>query len=210
MSASLQIGVNHQAGGKSFAMQKTIVGGACLIREEKINLPLAKVGVLSTRTDNDTGVFTLAGHGLAVGNRIDVYWDIAGVKGHRRGMKVSAVAGNDVTFGTAAGDVGLGDNLPAAASIITLARQMMFDLDFTGDNLLALLVYADVRSIITLTLEDDTEQTFWHLPDTAMAMEWFKTSGIANPVVGDAISKVYFSHSDPATQREVRIAALIL
>lgn len=210
MSASIQIGNQDTAGGKSFAMTKTIVGGACLIREEKINLPLAKAGVLSTRTDNDTGVFTLAGHGFSVGQRIDVYWDVGGVKGHRRGMKVSAVAGNDVTFGTGVGDVGAGDNLPAAASNITLARQMVFDLDFAGDNLLALLVYADVRSIITLTLEDDTEKTFWHLPDTAMSARWYKESGITNPVAGFAISKVYMSHSDTATQREVRIAALIL
>ena len=48
----------------------------------------AKVGALTTRTDNTTGTLTMsAGHGLLTGNRLDLYWTNAdGSLGARRGI----------------------------------------------------------------------------------------------------------------------------
>ena len=61
----------------------------------EVPLPPGTSGTLSTRTDDDTGVITAAGHTLQVGDKVNVYWS----GGRRYGMTVSAVAGNDVTVG---------------------------------------------------------------------------------------------------------------
>src|SRR5688572_26126622 len=75
-------------------------------------IPVAVAGVLTTRTDDDTGVITTtSAHGLQVGDRVDIYWDV----GIRRGMLVSAVgSATTITVGTGVGDVGAGDVFPIA------------------------------------------------------------------------------------------------
>lgn len=75
----------------------------------------AKAGVLTVRTDFNTGSLTMAsGHGIGTGNRLDVHWvDADGINRHRRGMVVGTVASLVVPI-----DGGTGDNLPAAASVI--------------------------------------------------------------------------------------------
>ena len=77
-------------------------------------LPAAKAGTLSARTDDNTGVVTLAaGHGLEVGDVVDVYWSGSG--NYRYGMDVTVVDGNDVTVDGGAGadnlTGGFGDDL---------------------------------------------------------------------------------------------------
>src|SRR5689334_13440236 len=64
-------------------------------------------GTLTGRTDNDTGIVTMpAGHGFVTSDKVDIYWNVAGVLGSRSGM-TATVAGNAVTV-----DGGQGDNLP--------------------------------------------------------------------------------------------------
>lgn len=84
-------------------------------------LPLAKVGELTTRTDNETGTLTMdTGHGITTGARLDLYWadgDGAGTPGSRRGITVGTVSGNTVPIG--ADNSGSGDNLPLVNTAIT-------------------------------------------------------------------------------------------
>jgi hypothetical protein len=94
---------------------------------QEVTLPKATAGTLSTRTDDDTGVVTLAsGHGLRVSDVVDVYWD-AGI---RYGMDVTAVNGDDVSVNLGAGDV-----LPAQDTAVTVSKQVTVNTDFDGDDM---------------------------------------------------------------------------
>jgi len=83
-------------------------------------------GTLSTRTDNDTGIVTLAtGHGIETADVVDVYW----VGGIRYGMDAT-VAANAVTV-----DGGAGDNLPAEDfAIAAVVEQSDWEINFDGDD----------------------------------------------------------------------------
>jgi hypothetical protein len=83
-------------------------------------------GELTTRTDDDTGVVTLAtDHGIKTADVVDVYW--AG--GVRYGMTAS-VATNEVTV-----DGGAGDELPLVEATITaVVVQTDWEVNFDGDD----------------------------------------------------------------------------
>lgn len=69
-------------------------------------------GTLTTRTSDTAGVATLqVGHGLNVGNSVDVVW----ASGRRFSASVSGVSGADVTFSG-----GSGPNLPAQGTAVSL------------------------------------------------------------------------------------------
>ena len=98
----------------------------------EVPLPVGKAGTLSTRTDNDTGVITAAGHGLIVGDKVNVFWTTAPA-GRRYGMTVSAVAGNDVTVGTLGGEIGAGDNFPVQGTAVVITKQVSINPAIEGD-----------------------------------------------------------------------------
>lgn len=95
----------------------------------EVTLPPGTSGTLSTRTDDDTGVITAAGHTLQVGDKVNVYWS----GGRRYGMTVSAVAGNDVTVGTGASEVGAGDVFPAQSTAVVITEQVQINSQIDGD-----------------------------------------------------------------------------
>jgi hypothetical protein len=94
-----------------------------------ITLPAAKVGALTTRTDDNTGTLTMnTGHGLSTG-KIDVYWNVGGVKGCRRNMD-GTVTGDSIAI-----DGGSGDVLPADESAITAVAPSTETITINADNL---------------------------------------------------------------------------
>src|SRR5678815_5092823 len=108
--ASAIIKNNLTVDGTTYSRNTTVTADG-VVRMDKTGanvLAAAKVGQLTTRTDNDTGTLTMvAGHGITTGARLDIFWEEAGVKGARYGVTVGTVATNSVPF-----DLGAGDNLP--------------------------------------------------------------------------------------------------
>lgn len=71
---------------------------------------------LDERVANDEGFFTIGdGHGITVGDIIDVYWTDTGVKKKRTGMVVTEIGEDGILL-----EGGTGDNLPAAATSVKL------------------------------------------------------------------------------------------
>jgi len=88
--------------------------------------PAGTAGTISTRTDDDTAVVTLAtGHGLQVNDAVTVAWS-AGL-GIRPRMLVTAVSGDDVTV-----DGGLQDILPAQGTAVTMIKPEDFEDGLAG------------------------------------------------------------------------------
>ena len=99
------------------------------IRHGPISLPAADAGTLSTRTTDTSGVATITGTALQIGDTIDIYWD----GGRRYDVDVDNVVGDDVTFSGGAGDI-----LPAESTALTAAEQVSIETDFDGAKLVAI------------------------------------------------------------------------
>lgn len=200
MSSTFQIKPQFVVAGRAFAEQRNVAinHGAVLDPTDKV--PAAKSGSLTTRTDADTGVATMStGHGIITGDRIDVYWTEAGVKGCRRGMGAT-VATNAVTL-----DGGAGDNLPTQGVTVILAVAQAYDLELTGSNLEGLCVYTAKRGAFVFAQNDNTLIYGKHLPVDGQVWGWDSESGETNPVAGGAIGKVFLSHSDTTASQVMRV-----
>ena len=92
-----------QGGGISVQESVTRSGDSTVAAQ--IALPAGKSGTLTTRTDDNTGVVTVAsGHGITDSDTVDVYWST----GRRYGVDVTATDSTTISI-----DLGAGDNLPA-------------------------------------------------------------------------------------------------
>lgn len=121
--------------GAGSSISKALVRTTDGVDAREIALPPGLAGTLSTRTDNDTGVLTVAtGHGVTTSNTVDVFW--AG--GRRYGVTVTATTATTISI-----DVGSGDNLPVVTTAIVVAPQVQINATIDGD----------AASIIGLSLE---------------------------------------------------------
>jgi hypothetical protein len=115
--ASIVVGTTVNGGGVSLNNSETIV----VPKYEGVDplLPAAKVGTL-TRSDANTGTLTMAaGHGFTTGQRLDVFWldPTTGQQKCQHKCTVGSVSGNAVPI-----DLGVGDDLPAAANTPVTAQ----------------------------------------------------------------------------------------
>lgn len=127
-----------------------------------IRVPHGFNGTLTTRTDGNTGVITLSpGHGIATGDKVDIYW--AG--GVQKNVTVGTVSTNSMPF-----DLGVGRDLPAATTAVVVTKQV--DLaasiissglafmsaqtvfDATSETAQSSIVFAENSTDITLTADD--------------------------------------------------------
>lgn len=159
----------------------------------------AKSGTLTTRTDNNTGTLTMStGHGITTGARLDLYWS----GGQRRGMTVGTVATNSVPI-----DLGAGDNLPIATTAIIAAvpREEVFGLD--GDTAVVIGAYAGARGQVVFAESDNTE-SYAAIFDAAGGWWWDENGDSTNPLASADVAKVFLSHADTTSTREMRAAAI--
>jgi hypothetical protein len=122
-------GVSLSAGGLSIS--KSINRTGDHPNPYEVTLPVGTAGTLSTRTDDDTGVITVASHSLIVGDKVNVFWN----GGKRYGMTVSAQTATTITVGTGVGEVGAGDNFPAASTAVVITKQVVINTAIDGDNI---------------------------------------------------------------------------
>ena len=165
----------------------------------EVALPAGTAGTLTTRTDNDTGVATLAsGHGLSTSDVVDVYWD----GGVRYGM-TATVAGDAITV-----DLGAGDNLPSQDDVVVVTLQVQITSDFDGDNVQLIGVGCDQRAHLdfqtgvpaSLAAVDIPAGEEWH---------WAADQAIANPLTGAAVADIYASNGSSTTAATLKIGILL-
>lgn len=204
MGAKLVINNRYSIGGRQYPAKLTVEGDSLVTKEKSGDdaIPAAKVGQLTTRTDNDTGVITMvAGHGFATSDRLDVYWD----GGSRRGM-AATVAVNAVTV-----DGGYGDNLPTNLTAVTVGKAQEEELLFTGDNALAIVMFGAALGSISICDAAGLElygREVGAASQGEQSFEWHEGNGTTNPIAGEDVAKVFFSHSDSGGAKEMRLAIL--
>jgi hypothetical protein len=202
MSVSFNIKRQAVVDGKTYGESRTLSADRGLTVEKSI--PVAKSGTLTTRTDNDTGVITFAaGHGFVNGDRVDLYWNIAGVLGSRRGITAA------MTGDTMAVDVGAGDNLPIATSTIIVCKAPAFEFQLTGNSLVGLAIFAEARCTVVIAQAGGTEIYAYSGKIAGVSRIWATDDAETNPLAGGAVGKVYLSHADTTGAKVVRVGAAV-
>ena len=185
-------------------------GGLSVASTESVEVPIvsnintsvaaAKTGVLTTRTDANTGSLTMdTGHGITTGQRLDLYWTISSVNYQRRGLTVGTVATNAVPI-----DGGSGDVLPSTSQAITAMVPELFTMpsNITEANVKcfgASITNTTSACVVSLGGGSYTEQTAFTLNDATWdsSIEWSDTYTGTSPISpGTTISQVYVSHGD--------------
>lgn len=204
MAFELRVRESITFGGKS-AVSQSVVTAEGLVSKE-VTVAAAKVGQLTTRTDDETGTLTMAsGHGITTGQIIDIYWD----GGSRRGVLVGTVASLSVPIG--ADNAGEGDVLPTNLTAITACVRVEEALAASGTAVVAIEYYASKRGTIALAESDDTEisASLDGLGDGNWKSElWYAERNPTNPVTGDDIAKVFFSNGDSTAAATLRVQLL--
>lgn len=171
--------------------QKSVSVDADNVLRTKKTVAAAVAGQLTTRTDNTTGTLTMnAGHGITTGARLDIYWNVGGVAGHRRGVTVGTVSVNSVPF-----SLGAGDNLPVNLTNITAMIPTFEDVVITGDNVQYYAFYAQrAPALIVFTDSGGVEKGAEFVSLDGAAAIWYLGNGVTNPLAGDAVTRLYYSH----------------
>lgn len=193
MSQQVAIQENFGLGGINFPASRTITGDE--VHSVIVDVAAAKPGVLTTRTDNDTGTLTMeTGHGITTGALLDIYWE----GGARRRVTVGTVSGLSVPFGASA--VGAGDNLPVADTVIAAMVPIERQFPLINADLQLIAVKCDYTSQFTFMEADGTTEDYAislepDPVDSIKVSSWDADKG-ANPLTGTAIAEVWLSHAD--------------
>lgn len=183
--------------GKAFKSVVSVETDGVIKKE--VEVAAAKAGTLTTRTDSDTGTLTMeSGHGITTGARLDLYWN----GGCRRGITVGTVATNSVPI-----DAGSGDDLPAATTAITAMVPHEEEFSVSGDNVKSIGAYSKLPGQIVVAESDGTEILAIELGSANgenQAYSWIDGT-TTNPVAGDPIGKVFFSHANSSTPSVIGI-----
>lgn len=204
MAFEIRVRESTSLGGRSASSQTTISGEGLASKE--ITVAAAKVGALTTRTDDETGTLTMnSGHGITTGAIIDLYWS----GGSRRGILVGTVSVNSVPIG--ADDSGAGDVLPADETAITACVRTEEALAVVGNNVVAIEYYSTKRGTIVLADSSDVELAAT-IDGLGLNQErsqlWYESRNATNPLSGDTVAKVFFSNGDSTAESTMRVQCL--
>ncbi len=181
------------------AVSSTLTNTGTNLLSVEQDVPAAKVGALTTRTDDNTGELTMqASHGITTGAKLDLYW----ASGKRLGMTVGTVATNAVPI-----DGGSGDNLPADETAITAMVPVEFPIVADGDDVVTIDAWSTADADVLIT--DASNVSILALETDGNGYSWLAASGETNPVAGDSIAKVFFSHGDSTGTRRMRLQLLV-
>ena len=154
-------------------------------------------GTLTTRTDNDTGVATVAtGHGITTSDVVDVVW----TGGKRVGCTVTATTSTTISI-----DAGSGDNLPVTTTALTVAKCTNLSAVLTGTNLVAIAISCQKACIVRLRGSTTDHLT---VELAANGVYIWSTGNGDNPVTGDSIDTCRVSNKDSSNANRIRAGFL--
>lgn len=192
MSVTGRLSRTLTLGGQTFSESKSFTsdGAATLVK----SVSAAKTGVIANSGAQITGQ---ASHGITTGATIDVYWST----GQRYGVTVGTVSGTTIPISS-----GTGDSIPADATAVTMMVQQTEDFLITGDNLDCLVIEVGAKAVVSLKDAGGIELT--KIFNEAGVFIWHSGLDDANPVSGDDIISVTFTHGDSSAAKNVKVGAL--
>jgi hypothetical protein len=189
MAASVTI--SGSIGGVSISGTMTRLGATPIGVSPDDPLDAGNAGTLTTRTDNNTGVFTATSsdHDIVNGNKVDVFWD----GGSRYGMTVTGVSGTAITI-----DLGAGTNLPVLTTAMVVDKQVVFDVDAAGADVVMAMAATQRRGLCVFYKADDTVLAHQDIGisgnDGEPWLVYVSDAGMTNPFAADDIGYMTFSN----------------
>lgn len=191
------------------SIQKSVVRTGDDLIDVEVTLPAGKAGTLTTRTDDETGVVTVAsGHGITASDTVDVYWST----GRRYGVDVTATDATTISI-----DLGAGDNLPTQSTVVVVCKQVVVNKAIDGDNLAILALLIDVAASTGF----GTRITFFDAIsaggsavgsgvdlDPNVPVVYDVAGGAATPITGNPVLSLVASNGDGTNAATLRIQGL--
>jgi len=192
MPNSISTTLSATIDGTEYKQTTTIASDTELVTNPTV--AAAKTGTLTTRTDNDTSTLTMTtGHGFVTNDKVDVFW----TGGSRRGM-TATVTGDSVVV-----DGGSGDNLPVATTTITAMKPTNVPFSVVGDNVDSLAVSTGSTSVqgwVVFKTSAPAVIASYQIASGAKSKVWVSGLGITNPLAGQTVASIDFSHGSTAAQ----------
>ncbi len=185
-------------GGLSFSETTNLTSDVAVTFDKDV--PAAKTGTLTTRTDANTGELTMqASHGITTGVLLDVYW----TGGSRRRMTVGTVAGTACPI-----DGGVGDDLPADETAITAMIPLVEVITLDSDAVAAVFMSSAAIGHVAITESDNTTLLEKYIKAGGV-YSLYEGNGETNPLEGaDDIGKVFFSHGNSSAEQKMKCALM--
>lgn len=193
-----QFTLSFNIDGVSFTETATVEGE--VNQDVLVDQPAAQAGILTTRTDNDTGTITMSsgGHTITTGMRVDLYW----TGGVRRGVTVGTVSGTAVPI-----DLGSGDNLPSTSTAIKVAIPTERTFAFDGDDVMAIACKGSCRSQFVIVDVANAELKYYYNHNSKVPY-WYYGNGVTNPLAGTTVATVFVSHGE-TTEKQLGISVML-
>lgn len=186
-------------------IQKSIIRSGDHPNPYEITLPAGIAGQLTTRTDADTGIITVAAHSIVDSDTVDVFW--AG--GRRYGVDVTAHTGTTISI-----DLGAGDDLPIATTAVVIVKQIQINAAIDGDKVQVLgmaMEFADPNEASKghITFKDGGGATIANLDLSANTPSVYDVAGgQTNPFTGNPITAAYASNGSSVNAATLKILSL--
>lgn len=167
------------------------------------SLPVGATGVLTTRTDANTGTITMdAAHTITDAARVSIFWlDTDGV---------TVLAQYKVTVGTVASlsvpfDLGVGEDLPVATTAVVVTEDVELDYLSEVDTLEFLMASATAPTQVVLQSAGGTVVFATTIQGATSGYIWHLASGISIPVSGD-VAKAFVTNGSAVSVSAVQVA----
>lgn len=172
----------------------------------EIAIPAGKAGSLSTRTDDGSGVITLAaGHGIAALAVVDIYWS----GGARYGVLVDTLSGTgDIELNFDDTPTATGDVLPAKDTAVVVSPRTTINVPIDGDAVEMFGVHSTQRGQVTFYSAAKAAIKQFTLAAAENVESWYKGSAASNPLTGDPITYAEASNASPTVAATLTILSL--
>lgn len=189
MASSLSLFMGWRLGLK--AVDAVLTRSDETMASSEITLNAAVAGTLTTRTNDSTGVITVASHAITDSDTVAVFWS----GGYRYGVAVSATTGTTISIGSG----GAGDNLPTQDTVLTVCKESTLLFAHEGDDIKGMLVHSPQR--VSVNIRDNVPASVI-AADVPANEGWFWISNATgtNPFAGDTLQDIILANQSTTAQ----------
>lgn len=196
--------VNLSGGGLQMTGNQLVEGDTANPYEMAVAAAIA--GILTTRTDANTGIITVAsGHGVLDTDTVDLY-DEDGLL-LRKDVDVTAVTATTISI-----DAGTGDDLPAADEVVNVAKQQTLSCNIDGDAIQIIGLILEVPGATSegrALFEDAANDDIADLTLVANNSQIYHVAGgVTNPFTGDPITRAKVTNGNTTLAGVLKIISM--
>ena len=170
-------------------------------------IAVAQAGVLTTRTDINTGVITMdsVDHTVQTGDKVVVFWDVDGVVAYQFIAVVGTVSGVTVPI-----DNGAGTDLPAALTAVrvSICQSVPFVVTNAGNELVGLTVSAQRAGLVLFTDSVDDPIDGPLLQTGGGDAIYADSKNSTYPIGANTTTSVWFFNADSVNTNIMRVDAV--